>query len=242
MRDYARKRERVTVKQPKKTQSKAPETPLKVPPGWLWIGGVIVLLVGVMLIHKGHHTSNPNAAAQSESVPTHASSQASNAKTDKPTAPAAPSFDFYNMLPSKNGGVVVQAVPSTVPSNSQTESATTENSASTDSSSSTAPAATQTTAEASNQMTSASQAVASVPASEFLVQVGSFANRNEAQAMRARLMLLGFEPGGAHMSGGKYHVDIGPLSSMQTAVNLRHSLQQEGIKSVAIRTVDVDHA
>ena len=80
---------------------------------------------------------------------------------------------------------------------------------------------------------------------DYDVQVGIFSSKDKAEATRAKLMLLGFEPKVAKSAGGllrssRYLVHFGLIKNEHSAEVLKHQLEKAGITSsiVSIMTTE----
>ena len=71
----------------------------------------------------------------------------------------------------------------------------------------------------------------------FVLQVGSFRERSDADRLRARLALLGIEASvqSASANGGVYRVRVGPVDGRQAAERLQERLGNAGFDSILIR-------
>lgn len=75
---------------------------------------------------------------------------------------------------------------------------------------------------------------------QFNLQVASYQEKQAAEALRARLILIGLKPQ-IDKTGSEertwYRVDLGPFESMRAADVVRHKLQDNGINGSMIRQV-----
>lgn len=72
----------------------------------------------------------------------------------------------------------------------------------------------------------------------YFLQAGAFRNTIEAENMRARLALLGYEAGISEMlsqTGTLYRVRIGPFTQVETMNRLRSKLKESGVNAGVIR-------
>jgi len=71
----------------------------------------------------------------------------------------------------------------------------------------------------------------------FVLQVGSFRERSDADRLRARLALLGVEASvqSGSANGGVYRVRVGPVDGRQAAERLQERLGNAGFDSILIR-------
>ena len=77
------------------------------------------------------------------------------------------------------------------------------------------------------------------PTTLYYLQAGAFRDQNDAESIRAKLALLGFE---AHITertsenGALYRVRIGPLNQLETMNRTRSKLAENGIDAAVIRS------
>jgi cell division protein FtsN len=72
----------------------------------------------------------------------------------------------------------------------------------------------------------------------YYLQAGAFKNTNDAENMRARLALLGFEASISEMitsNGTLYRVRVGPFSQAETMNRMRVRLAENGIEASVMR-------
>ncbi len=72
----------------------------------------------------------------------------------------------------------------------------------------------------------------------YYLQAGAFRNTIDAENMRARLALLGYEAGISEMlsqSGTLYRVRMGPFAQVETMNRLRSKLKESGVDAGVIR-------
>ena len=76
-------------------------------------------------------------------------------------------------------------------------------------------------------------------ATQYLLQVGSFQNNNDADQMKARLALLGIvaQVQSVTINDATWHrVRVGPVSGARAAEDLRSQLSQNGIDSLVLES------
>jgi cell division protein FtsN len=73
----------------------------------------------------------------------------------------------------------------------------------------------------------------------YQVQVSSFSSKDKAESLRAKLMLLGFEPKVSNGSNGHYLVYFPSTKNEHTAEALRHQLSKLGVNSsIAVASIN----
>ena len=70
----------------------------------------------------------------------------------------------------------------------------------------------------------------------YIVQVASYNNQNDANAMRAKLILLGFKPQ-INQFGKWYRVDLGPVKGSRAGDQIKHKLQESNITGSILQKV-----
>lgn len=71
---------------------------------------------------------------------------------------------------------------------------------------------------------------------QFFVQVASYKTSAEAEAMKVKLIGLGFDPKTTYTDTGWYQVTLGPIDSMRAGDVIRHKLQTQGINGSFVRS------
>ncbi|MCC6295823.1 MAG: SPOR domain-containing protein [Pseudomonadales bacterium] len=217
-RDYAK-----PAQQPKKRpprNQRAPQRPG--PPPWAaFAGGVgaglVVALLAVLLWRP---------ATDDKGVPTVPADAAEAPAADAGEDPAKPRFDFYTLL--KETEVFVpeveeQALTAAPPDKPERDKA------------------------APDKALDAGKPAAQPPAPpaaepqafEFVLQVGSFRSRPDADNLRARLLLLGLKAGiesaGSRPGEVWHRVMIGPFDSPAALAQARARLQANGIDHIPVK-------
>ncbi|MEK9784751.1 MAG: SPOR domain-containing protein [Gammaproteobacteria bacterium] len=79
----------------------------------------------------------------------------------------------------------------------------------------------------------------SAPASYYMLQAGAYNTPGEAERMRARLAIAGFEPSIQHIAvqgrGDFYRVRVGPYDSMETMESANRALVGLNIKALRLK-------
>lgn len=170
--------------------------------------GVAVALVGLLLWWSNSGEQPEAAAAPDAKAPTEDHDL------------TKPRFDFYTLL--KESEVFVpegeEPTPPTPAPAEQQQDATADGAP---------PSPAEPTAPVAEQ-----------PAYEFVLQVGSFRSRSEADEMRARLLLLGLNAGLESTAGpGEvwHRVMIGPFDSPAGLAQARARLQANGVDHIPVK-------
>lgn len=81
-----------------------------------------------------------------------------------------------------------------------------------------------------------------VAGGNLYLQVGAFQHKSDADNLRARLAMLGFEAGVLQVEipgkGGVHRVRIGPFGSMEELNRMRAQLSEQGIQTTLVRAQD----
>ena len=183
----------------------------------LVVVGVLVGAVGAVL-YQGGTSGDPDrvGAGLSELIGSSTEDAPKAGATSATTGAAAPektSFDFYTVLPE-----IEHVIP--------------EPQAETDS-----------TAVASATVASAAQTAAApekkTPSSYYMLQAGSYNNPGDAERLKARLAMAGFEPSIQHISvqgrGDFYRVRVGPYQTMETMESANRALNGLNIKALRLK-------
>jgi cell division protein FtsN len=127
-----------------------------------------------------------------------------------------PRFDFYKILPGSQ-----DAVPATTP----------------------APAAGK--APAQGVAPSAAPAAAAAPAESIYLQAGAFQKAAEADNLKAKLTLLGFDTGVQEINvpdkGTLYRVRVGPFASVDEMNRVRGQLSQNGVQATVVKVKEASN-
>ncbi len=184
----------------------------------LFLGIAISLAVVYMVNRKLIASAESPASAPVAAVPNGLPKPGANGVADASNAPPVaasekPKFDFFEILPGKNGG----EAPASGATADQGKTGNAGNTA-------------QQTAE-----TPASQAK---PA-RVLFQAGSFQDQNDAESLKAKLALSGVEasvkPKDIPGKGVWYRVMLGPYAKAEDADKVKGVLQQNGITPTVIK-------
>src|SRR5690606_8191591 len=217
-------------------------------PGWAWmILGIVIALVAVLVVPRylksegndGFFRPQPNTAAQppvsatdDDEVPDEAprpGRRPAAGAAPTPAAPEVPEYDFYTVLPEQE----VALTDAELAASAREEDATGAERAAT--APRTPPAA---TAGAIPAATVASAAAAPADGARYILQAGSFSASGDAEALKARIALLGLsarvESGTAN---GKtvYRVRMGPYGTATALAEAKQKLGNGGLPALAIK-------
>ncbi len=196
----------------------------------------------------------PPAAADDEGLAAPESATPAAHASDNPTGAEA-HYDFYTLLPGKetalsDADVAARASAEQQRANARHEDADTAP----DTASSAAVAATATRTPAADDAGASTPAPATVPAAaspttnasaasadtgaHYLLQAGAYQASGDAEALKAKIALLGL---GARVEsaqiGGKtvYRVRLGPYGSARELAAAKQTLQASGLQVIALR-------
>lgn len=226
-------------------------------PGWAWmILGIVIALVAVLVVPRylkpdgndGFFRPQPNPAAQ---PPVSAIDEGEAPVEDVPAprrpataatpAPEAPEYDFYTVLPEQEVALTDAELAASAREEAERQRRTLaaqrlrEQDAAAAEQPAAAPAAPVATA------TPAATTAMTAPASDgarYILQAGSFSASGDAEALKARIALLGLsarvESGTAN---GKtvYRVRMGPYGSATALAEAKQKLGNGGLPALAIK-------
>src|SRR5688500_14073597 len=218
-------------------------------PGWAWL--VAGLLLGIVLIlvaprflksdagdgffrPKPNPDAQPAGRADSEAdeaiVPEHSGGDAATAVVDKPKEP---SYDFYTLLP----GDEVALSDAELAASTQAEAERARQAAATrDTTDDTADAADPATPSPPSDAGTRPSTTAADDA-RYLLQAGAFAASGDAEAVKARIALLGL---GARVESAQingktvYRVRMGPYGTASELSDAKRKLASGGLPAMAI--------
>lgn len=190
-------------------------------PAWLLVLiGIIVGAIGMALVTRSGHMPisrpdngpQPNAATSSGDGGRGIAAK----KQDK-----EPRYDFYSVLPQKEVVIPDAQLDAQVKAEQQA-------------------AAKQETSSADSDTTSntADKPAAQAAQGEYLLQVASFPNASDAEAVKARLALKGFRAEVEHVTikGKSWNrVRLGPYTSATALEADRKKLEAEGFHAIALK-------
>jgi len=232
-------------------------------PGWAWmILGIVIALVAVMVVPKylksegrdGFFRPQPNPAAQpavsaideGDAPPDDAPSPARRPASAATPAAETPDYDFYTVLPEQEVAMTDAELAASAREEAERQRRTlaaqrqreqdAADLATPAPAAPTAPAATPATAPSAT--TPATAAAATDGSARYLLQAGSFSTSGDAEALKARIALLGLsarvESGDAN---GKtvYRVRMGPYGTATELAEAKQKLGNGGLPALAIK-------
>ena len=217
-------------------------------PGWAWL--VAGLLLGIALIllaprflkseggdgffrPKPNPDAQPATRADSEAdeaiVPEHSGGDAATAVVDKPKEP---SYDFYTLLP----GDEVALSDAELAASAQAEAERARQAAATRETPD--DAADLATPSPASTDTGTRPSTTAADDARYLLQAGAFAASGDAEAVKARIALLGL---GARVESAQingktvYRVRMGPYGTASELSEAKRKLASGGLPAMAIR-------
>ncbi|OQX38676.1 MAG: hypothetical protein B0D91_03310 [Oceanospirillales bacterium LUC14_002_19_P2] len=181
-------------------------------PGWLWLGaGVTIGVLVTLLVNLA-----PDAGVDARTVAGNTGTGEVVSK-NKPSPEKKPVFDFYTLLPESE--VMVSSEP-------KHESAASPKSEK--------PVVTKATAEKQAPVT-----VEAKPNRRYLLQAGSFRNPDDADRLRAQLLLWGLDARVERVivkGGDAWHrVQLGPFTEQSSLNEARQTLAAHKIDSLMLQ-------
>jgi cell division protein FtsN len=206
------------------------KAPTKKPvPGWIWlacglvIGGFMVFLFS---LEPGRDEIKRSKAEQAR---TNQSAKPASGKAGK-SEPAKPKYDFYTLLPESEVIVPPQALeqPATPPT---AKPVSPEEAAKID--------AARAEAALNGQIPPPPPVVAKPPAStQFFLQAGSFRRKDDAESVRAQIILLGQNvrvESGTVREETWHRVLVGPFASREQLAQSQKTLSANGFSNLLLQ-------
>lgn len=189
-------------------------------PGWmLFVGGVVVGIVLCAIVVLGGYAPNlrrhdqPQPNPQATAPPGSSPGIADQAAKDE----SKPTFDFYSVLPEKEVVIPDADLAAKAKQEAQQQQTATNN-------------------PAPSEQTATKPAAAT--AAGYLLQVGSFPNGADADAMKAKLALQGFSANvqPVTINGQTWNrVRLGPFASAIELESAKQRLSSAGIHAIALK-------
>ncbi|WP_027070827.1 SPOR domain-containing protein [Luteimonas sp. J29] len=220
-------------------------------PGWAWmILGIVIALAAVMFAPRflksdradGFFRPQPNPSAQpavsaideAEPPPVARPADATVRPGAEP-APAGPEYDFYTVLPEQEVALTDAELAASAREEAERQRRTLAAQQQRERDAAEAAAPAPPTAAATTTTASAAPAA---DGARYLLQAGSFSSHGDAEALKARIALLGLsarvEEGTAN---GKtvYRVRMGPYATATELAEAKQKLGNGGLPALAIR-------
>lgn len=188
------------------------------PPPWVVFAGGVGAGLGIALVAV--LLWRPGTGAEENGVPAASADAAKESAADAEESLAKPRFDFYTLLKETEVFVpeVEEQAAITPPDKPEPE---------------------QATADEASDAGKPAPPTTVPPAFEFVLQVGSFRSRPDAENLRARLLLLGLKAGiesaGSRPGEVWHRVMIGPFDSPVALAQARARLQANGIDHIPVK-------
>ncbi|TYT26668.1 sporulation protein [Luteimonas viscosa] len=229
-------------------------------PGWAWmVLGIVIALVAVLVLPKylkadredGFFRPQPNPAAQPpvSAIDEGETPPADDAPTRRDAAApdagaASPEYDFYTVLPEQEVAMTDAELAASAREEAERQRRTlaAQRQREQDAADPATPATPAPTAPAATSAATTA-AAAAVPAAapdgaRYILQAGSFGASGDAEALKARIALLGLsarvESG---VANGKtvYRVRMGPYGTATELAEAKQKLGNGGLPALAIR-------
>lgn len=223
------------------------QAPAKKPvPGWVWmvcglvIGGFIAFL---MQLEPGRKDIQRETAENKKAA-------SERPQPSTPTAapqPVKPKYDFYTLLPESQVEVPAGAIPEEQKPSTAPVPLTPEQEAERalallegrEPPKITPPAATpETDKAATDKAATSAEAAKAAPSTQFFLQAGSFRNQNDADKLRAQIILLGQS---VQIESGKvreetwHRVLVGPYASREQLASAQKQLAGNGFSNLLLQ-------
>jgi cell division protein FtsN len=207
------------------------QAPAKKPvPGWFWlvcglvIGGFMVFLFS---LEPGRDEIKRNKVEQARVT------QANKAAAAKPASsePAKPKYDFYTLLPESEVILPPQSIEPVAPPAPAQKPVTPEEAAKID--------AARAQAALNGQVPPPPPVVAKGPvSSQFFLQAGSFRRKDDADSLRAQIILLGQSvrvESGTVREETWHRVLVGPFATREQLGQAQKSLAASGFSNLLLQ-------
>src|SRR5690606_23456158 len=221
-------------------------------PGWAWmILGIVIALAAVMFAPRllksdradGFFRPQPNPSAQPavsavdevEPPPVVRPADTGTVRPGAEPAPAGPEYDFYTVLPEQEVALTDAELAASAREEAERQRRTLAAQQQRERDAAEAAAPAPPTAAATTTTASAAPAA---DGARYLLQAGSFSAHGDAEALKARIALLGLsarvEEGTAN---GKtvYRVRMGPYATATELAEAKQKLGNGGLPALAIR-------
>ncbi|MBB2493801.1 SPOR domain-containing protein [Aquipseudomonas ullengensis] len=216
---------------PKRGASRYQAPPKKPVPGWVWlacglvIGGFMVFLFSLEPGRGDVKRAKPDEQARASSK------TVEQKKTPATQEPVKPKYDFYTLLPESEVIVPPDAMQQETPPTPPTTPVTPEEAAKID--------AARAEALLNGQTPPPPPTVAMAPVTtQFFLQAGSFRKREDADKVRAQLILLGQS---VQVESGKvreetwFRVLVGPYASREALASAQKQLAASGYSNLLLQ-------
>lgn len=217
------------------------QAPAKKPvPGWVWlaiglvIGGFVVMLMKLEPGRDDIRRAKPEQQQQAAGgKPKPQGGQAQPAQPPAESEPAKPKYDFYTLLPESEVIVPPDALPKETPATPPTpqQPVTPEEAAKIDKA--------RAEAALAGQVPPPPPTVAKAPTTtQFFLQAGSFRKKEDADRVRAQIILLGQNvqvESGTVREETWYRVLVGPFASREQLATAQKQLAGSGFGNLLLQ-------
>ncbi|BCG27430.1 cell division protein [Pseudomonas tohonis] len=220
---------------PKRGASRYQAPPKKPVPGWVWlvmglvIGGFVVMLMKLEPGRDDIRRTKPEQQA-ANGKPTPRPQTGGQPQTQTTPEPAKPKYDFYTLLPESEVIVPPDALPKDPPPTPPTQPVTPEEAAKID--------AARAEAALAGQVPPPPPTVAKAPVTQFFLQAGSFRKKDDADRVRAQIILLGQNvqvESGTVREETWYRVLVGPFASREQLAGAQKQLAGSGFGNLLLQ-------
>ncbi|MGY0560623.1 SPOR domain-containing protein [Luteimonas sp. A277] len=224
-------------------------------PGWAWmLIGILVAVIAILVAPRFFKSEGEDGFYRPRANPDATPAQASSPGEDDaparqpdplPAPTSDPEYDFYTLLP----GQEVPMTDAELAASAKAEQARERQAAQRDAdaaqpadtapaTAASAPAATPAAPSTPRATSAASAAPAADTTARYLLQAGSFSASGDAEALKARIALLGL---GARVESAQvegrtvYRVRMGPYGTASELAEAKGRLENGGLDAMAIR-------
>jgi cell division protein FtsN len=226
-------------------------------PGWAWLVlGVVLALLAVLVLPRyfkpegedGFFRPRPNPDARpaisaiDEDLPPPAGSRAADPAA--PPAPARPEYDFYTVLPEQEVAMTDAQLAATAREEAERQRRLAQGQAPAEPDPDAAelaqptPLAEQPAPQRATAPATAAPASAAADGARYILQAGAFSASGDAEALKARIALLGLT---ARVESGDvdgrtvYRVRMGPYATATELAEAKQKLGNGGLPALAIK-------
>lgn len=187
-------------------------------PGWAWLlaGVVLGLAISAFVLYREGFSGKPSVPVPNPQAQPPATTSEPAVPAAQTEAPKRPRYDFYTILRDQETAVSDRELA---------ERARAE-----------AEAAARAAQQQAQQQTAASSS--SAPSERYQLQAGAFREAGDAEALKARLALIGqfARVQTDTINGGVWHrVRLGPYSSPREVEGAKQALASNGIEAITVR-------
>ncbi|MDU9413710.1 SPOR domain-containing protein [Pseudomonas sp. zfem005] len=221
---------------PKRGASRYQAPPKKPVPGWVWlamglvIGGFVVMLMKLEPGRDDIRRTKPEQQQAANGKPTPRPQAGGQQQPQAMPEPTKPKYDFYTLLPESEVIVPPDAMPKETPPTTPTQPVTPEEAAKID--------AARAEAALAGQVPPPPPTVAKAPVTQFFLQAGSFRKKDDADRVRAQIILLGQNvqvESGTVREETWYRVLVGPFATREQLAGAQKQLAGSGFGNLLLQ-------